>query len=291
MAYERVLVATDFSENAAFAARWGLKLASDEGVVRVLSVLAFPEPPAYLRGPQRDELLALSNERRADARETLVEWARHAGVPKPDAVVREGPPAREIAREAIDFGADLVVMGARGMTPMQRLLLGSTTRSVLRHVPSDVLVVRGETQGAPIVQRILVATDFYAPSKAAARRASKLALLTGAELIAYHAIDPNVYTGVMRGEPRGEGLDSTWIEKATGDMLHQFNVETMGGKAKEVLGHGRAAADIAGFARSVGADLVVLGTHGAGLLARALLGSVAEAVVEEAPCTVLVAHP
>lgn len=291
MGYSRILVASDFSENAAHAARWALKLAEPDALVRLLSVLAFPDAPSYLRGPQRDEILSMAAERRQDAQDALVQWAQRAGVPKPVATVREGPPAREISREAVDFGADLVVMGARGMTKVERLLLGSTSRSVIRHVPSDALVVRGEGPGLPRVARVMVATDFYGPSKAAARRARSIAKQAGAELVAYHAIDPGVWAGVAYdadASPTGTGVDEAWLRKTMGDMLHAFNVETMDGAASEVIGRGRAAIDVAEFARSIQADLVVTGTHGAGVLARALLGSVAEGIVERAPCSVLV---
>lgn len=293
MAYSRVLVATDFSENAVHAARWALRLASADGEVRFLTVLALPEPPGYLHGAQRDELIEIARDRRQEATATLEAWARRAGVPSPHAVVRDGPPAREIVREAIDFGADLVVLGARGMGKVERLLLGSTTRSVLRGVPCDALVVRGAGTGTPPLRRIVVATDFYGPSKAAGRRALSIARETAAELIAYHTIDKSLWAGVVHDEAMGArtGVDPAWIEKTTADMLHSYNVDVLGGAAKERHGHGRAPEDLARFAETEKADLLVVGTHGASNVARALLGSVAEGVVERATCTVLVARP
>lgn len=293
MAYARVLVATDFSENAVHAARWALRLASADGEVRFLTVLALPEPPGYLQGAQRDELIEIARARRREAVATLETWARRAGIPSPQAVVREGPPAREITREAVDFGADLVVLGARGMSKVERLLLGSTTRSVLRTIPCDALIVRGEGAGTPPVRRIVVATDFYGPSKAAGRRAAAIARETAAELIAYHTIDPSLWAGVVHDEgiTASGGVDSAWIEKTTSDMLHRYNVEVLGGVAKEKHGHGRAVDDLARFAQTERADLLVVGTHGAGVVARTILGSVAEGVAERATCTVLVAQP
>lgn len=50
---------------------------------------------------------------------------------------------------------------------------------------------------------------------------------------------------------------------------------------------GIPARQISTYARRVGADLIVIGTHGRTGVSRALLGSVAEAVVRHAPCPVL----
>jgi len=53
-----------------------------------------------------------------------------------------GDPGTEIARAAQDFGADLIVMGTRGQTGLERLLLGSVVRKVLHHAHCSVLVIR-----------------------------------------------------------------------------------------------------------------------------------------------------
>ena len=66
------------------------------------------------------------------------------------------------------------------------------------------------------------------------------------------------------------------------------NARELGGAARVVTLRGRPAVELAEAARAEGADLVVVGSHGSGVLERALLGSVAEVVVERAPVGVLV---
>lgn len=65
-----------------------------------------------------------------------------AGVPAaPDR--RFGDPAEQIIASAIEFDADLIVMGTRGQSGLERLLLGGVARNVLTHSPVSVLIVRG----------------------------------------------------------------------------------------------------------------------------------------------------
>jgi nucleotide-binding universal stress UspA family protein len=61
---------------------------------------------------------------------------------KPTSGVRVGDPASEIIAAARASSADLIVMGTRGRSGVQRLLLGSVARKVLHHAECSVLVVR-----------------------------------------------------------------------------------------------------------------------------------------------------
>ena len=56
--------------------------------------------------------------------------------------ITAGDPAHEIIEAAASLGCDLIAMGSRGLTGLQRILLGSVARNVLLHTPSSVLIVR-----------------------------------------------------------------------------------------------------------------------------------------------------
>jgi nucleotide-binding universal stress UspA family protein len=60
--------------------------------------------------------------------------------------VRVGDPAAIIVEAAAERGADLVIVGSRGMSGLRRILLGSVARNVAVHAPSSVLVVRRARQ-------------------------------------------------------------------------------------------------------------------------------------------------
>ena len=57
-------------------------------------------------------------------------------------VVCEGDPAREIVKSARTRDVDLVVLGARGLRTLGRLLLGSVSETVVHHVGRPVVIVR-----------------------------------------------------------------------------------------------------------------------------------------------------
>jgi nucleotide-binding universal stress UspA family protein len=77
-----------------------------------------------------------------------------------------------------------------------------------------------------------------------------------------------------------EGLDA-----------EQERVEAAGIPCKTTALTGRAAPEIVAHAKEIGADMIVMGTHGRSGLEHAILGSVAERVVHRAPCPVLVVPP
>ena len=59
--------------------------------------------------------------------------------------VIQGSPAQTIVEEAERWGADLIVMGSRGLGAWSRLLLGSVSNSVVHHAKCSVEIIRGCT--------------------------------------------------------------------------------------------------------------------------------------------------
>jgi len=120
------------------------------------------------------------------------------------------------------------------------------------------------------IKEILVPIDFSAVSEAAVKVATAMARETGARLHLVHVVPPAT-------DP---SLGSEQLTRFGRLFGHGLVVEI-------ALLSGRAAREIAKYARDKGIDLIVISTHGRTGVSRALLGSVAEAVVRLSPCFVL----
>ena len=145
----RILVAVDGSKGSRAALRFlSISELARDAQVSVLHVL-----PAYARsglhgpGTRFPDRLPAEDRRqqRADADALLADAAAlFAEARRPVArLVSEGDAAREIVKTAHRSNVDLVVLGARGLRTLGRLLLGSVSETVLHHVGRPVVIVRG----------------------------------------------------------------------------------------------------------------------------------------------------
>jgi len=141
------------------------------------------------------------------------------------------------------------------------------------------------------LNRILVPVDFSAHSQKAVRYATTLANKFGARVSLIHVVEDPFVTAAWQSEAFIASLPELLNELITAAQTHLaalkkdlaahgFVVET------EVI-TGRPAQAIVQHAAAGHFDLIVMGTHGRTGLSHALLGSVAERVVQKAPCGVL----
>ena len=202
--------------------------------------------------------------------------------------VRVGKPFVELISTCRSWKGDLIVVGttARG----EERFLGSTGERVLRKAPVPVLVAKRALPVGP--KTILIPTDFSLHSKQAAEEALALVRGFGGRVVFLHVLDiryiyPAAYGAetVLLPPLTPEDLEPDWQE-----FLHDL---PLGGGLlwEKQTREGRAAQTIADTAAEVGADLVVIGTHGRTGLAHMLLGSVAEQVLRVTHCSVLTVRP
>jgi nucleotide-binding universal stress UspA family protein len=95
-----------------------------------------------VRQSLHDALAALEAERAAALERTLAALVPTMKRATAEVSVVTGAPADVIVREAERRGSDLIVLGARGLGMVKRLLLGSVSEAVVRHAARPVLVVR-----------------------------------------------------------------------------------------------------------------------------------------------------
>jgi nucleotide-binding universal stress UspA family protein len=152
----RILLATDGSEDAAFAARTAVNLANKTGselhVVYVEEVprrLSTSEPTSLegLIDPEFEERMRQQAQSAASQfLEEQIQKIKEAGGEIAQAHPRLGRPYAEIVQLAEEQDAGIVVVGSTGQGGVRRALLGSVSESVVRHARCPVLVVRKEEQ-------------------------------------------------------------------------------------------------------------------------------------------------
>jgi nucleotide-binding universal stress UspA family protein len=144
-----VLVAVDGSAHAEAAAAFvaGLPLDPDV-VVRLTGVVQSPAypatTPAFAAGMVRDAIARIVKERSANLEQALANAAAPFAAP-PRTVERQmlvGHPLDALLGAAARSDVDLVVVGARGLGALERLVLGSVSEGVLRHAARPVLIVK-----------------------------------------------------------------------------------------------------------------------------------------------------
>jgi nucleotide-binding universal stress UspA family protein len=142
---------------------------------------------------------------------------------------------------------------------------------------------------------ILSAVDGSESSLKAAALAASLAAKYDAELILINVVEESAFVDdELRAFARTEGLGGTPYEvmtafgnKALGDARSRASAAGAR-RAMTEIATGKPADAVVAAARGRSADLVVVGRRGRGQLAAALLGSVSQKIINEAPCPVLV---
>jgi nucleotide-binding universal stress UspA family protein len=278
--YRKILVAIDGSESSRNALLQAFRFAVDEkcwitvtsvvppydGEVEILGV---KDIRAALRKPCEDAL--------ADARK-LAEQERALI----KTVCEEGEAPERIVDLADAENCDLIIMGRRGLRPVERMLVGRITARVIGLSQREVLVVPNNT--AVGWKTIVVATDGSKYSALAADRAIAFAQSYGGELKVLSVVD--VPTEFYAEAP--QAVDDL-VKKAKEYVARvKQQAEAAGIKAEAFVGEAEAHEAITKLARDEKADMIVLGSHGRTGMRRLLMGSVAEKVIGYALCPVLV---
>jgi nucleotide-binding universal stress UspA family protein len=295
----KILLATDGSPEAASAARMAITLSrSLGGELHVVYVGVAPSAYAAAESEILDyefwkELREIAQNEASQSVEKEVRKLEGAGGKVEMVYVAVGHPETEILRIAEEIGADLVVVGSRGLGPLKRALMGSVSESVVRHAHSSVLVVRGQGRdGGYLPGRILLALDGSKGAGEAERSAVEISAATGSVLDIVRVLEAERYRPYPGPEYR-EGWEAD-LERSKRQVVAFLDERARSLRAEGVevgdahLAIGDPDKEKVRFAEDEHADLIVLGSRGLGRLRRALLGSVSDSVVRYAHCPVLV---
>jgi nucleotide-binding universal stress UspA family protein len=294
MTLERMEVALDGSKSDERVLGVAVGLARASGAsLRIVSVAA--APPSYMR--TRKEVTVPPEEAARFHREVILraeEEARAAGVGSVDHLLLEGPPAQAILDSLGARPPDLLVVGSRGASATRRLFLGSVSNAVVQTAPCPVLVVRPLAQsapGAPRMRDLVVAVDGSPSSKVAFSLARDLAAaLAKAQapgtVLTVLTVLP---TGSRPGTSPSKGQGPALAEGT--ELVHQLSEEArpVVPEVRSEVYEGPPVDRILTHLETHPADILVVGSRGLSPTRRVLLGSVSTALINHAPCMVLVA--
>ena len=278
--YRKILVAVDGSESSRNALAQAFRFAVDEKCwITVTSVV-----PPY---DGEIEIIGIRDIREAlrkPCEEALRDARKYAEQERAliKTVCEEGEAHERIVDLADAENCDLIIMGRRGLRPVEHLLVGRVTARVIGHSQRDVLVVpNGTTVGW---KTIVLATDGSRYSMLAADRAIEFAKSYGGSLKVLSVVD--VPTEFYAEAP--QAVDDL-VRQAKGYVADvKKRSEAEGVAAETFVGEAEAYQAITKLAAEQKADMIVIGSHGRTGLRRLLMGSVAETVIGYAPCPVLV---
>ena len=298
--YKKIMVPTDGSGFDRKAILVALRVAERCGA-KVLLVRVVTSG-AYL-GAEGIERIASVGVLRAEHRAALSELnalvaeCRNLSSAEISADLEEGPAADVLERYAKVNAIDLIVISSHGRRGLARLSLGSVTDSLIRGTTIPVLVVKANASYlTPEVShefhRIVVPLNGSNLAERILDPVIPLARLEGKEIMLLHVLPP-----LEDWSEEGDTRRLPWWKKKVASAEAYLSrradeIRLQGAAARvEVVSGDNAAKAITDYARSQGADLIAIATHGRGGLARAVRGSVADDVIKSSTCSILVLNP
>lgn len=190
--------------------------------------------------------------------------------------------------------ADMVVMGSRGLGGLSGLVLGSVSSAVVAHAASPVVVVRKDNDVSPETKYgpVVVGVDGSDISREALAYAFREADARGATLRAVHSwADAQIQTSLVGLAAVQSQLDamSAQERKILDDELAPYREKYPNVQVEEVVERDRPIQVLK--ENSEAAQLLVLGSHGRGGFRGMLLGSTSRALLQYAPCPMMVVRP
>jgi nucleotide-binding universal stress UspA family protein len=270
-----VVVAVDSSDSARDAAGWAADVAADWSaplhLVHVAPPTARATPPLWL-----DELRAR---------------AEHSGARPCTAETRTGSIVPIVVARAA--GARMVVLGSYGSDAYSGMLAGSVALGVVGGVACPVAIVRGrESRLAPPRDGpVVVGVDGSPAGVAALTFAADLATSIGSQLVAVHtwsdvAVAPSGSPIRRSGSPVELGSEASDL---LADRLTTIRNRMPGLDVVAQVTEGTPVGVL--IAQAEQARVLVVGTRGPNSYTGILMGSTSNALLEFAPCPVVVVHP
>lgn len=202
-----------------------------------------------------------------------------------EVLVREGRPAEVILEQTGALSADLIVIGAKGLSAPDEFRLGATAHKLAHYADCAVLVVR-PPERAHLLSTIL-ATDGSPEAQRTAEFLCALSLPRWTEVTVVSVAEAK--GGILPGTSLPQSLRRTLLDaaKSCADEMMQSLCDC-GAHVRSTVRFGHPADEILAAAQERDADLIVVGARGRTRAGPFRMGDVAQKVVKYASCSVLV---
>jgi nucleotide-binding universal stress UspA family protein len=193
-------------------------------------------------------------------------------------VARHGAPAATVLEVAEQVHAELIVLGSNSKKTMERLMIGSVSQEVLNKSHCPVIVAKTPCSlgqaSSPAFSNVIVSIDNSVFSDASIRWLTNFSWPQSTRFIVTAVAAPNSdYSQIQLSLEKRATTLSQFLR--TNNVMIEF-------------AQGEPHAAILGLAKSHGADLIVMGSHGRTGMQKMILGSVSQAVSHDAPCAVAI---
>lgn len=276
----KVLVGADLGRAAAAARAFAGSLSGAEACDVEVVLVASPDETHARLGltPSLDEL-GLSTEAEAVLRRDLERAApSEEGSARLRIISGRGRPDVHLVAHADHGSFDLVVVGGRRHSVVEQIWYGSVARGVLHAAPTNVACVPppiGERPKAEPARVVVVGTDLTEAGIHAVEQAFAV-VVPGGEVHLVHVVRPVAAASDTRDLHERASRELSRVTAAGRDASLERHVLS-----------GDPAEQLRALSRRVGANLLVVGARKRPAISRALLGSVARALVETSQIPVL----
>lgn len=290
-AISSILVAIDFSPSSRIALREAARLASlyqaQLTAVHVVDPFLVHEMKREMAMTEADVV------KQIEARLLSFAESADAGCGALNVDVRSDNPSPGLLAACQAHAADLLVMGAHG-SHGERARIGPIAAQCIRRIPAEVLIVHENSPGP--FRHIVACTDLSETSARAVSTALRVAKHESASVDCVH-IFQSVFAMTMDYGGLGVAIpmpDPEFLglrEKEVAEFLQPLTAATDVPVQSHVIEQANVRQGVIDHVRNSQAGLVVLGTRGKNGLREFFLGTTAEKIIANAPCSILVIKP
>jgi nucleotide-binding universal stress UspA family protein len=271
----KILVPFDFSEQAQNALNFSTAIAAkfDNVHIEVLHVMEIPASSTMgtmgggeMMPDMENQIffIELMNRRKIQIEELKAKYADSDFTFS--ANIKLGNAFKEISESINEENPDLVIMGSKGSSGVEEVLIGSNTEKVVRTATCPVITIKSAVDPKDL-KKIVFASDFREDNVAIADRMKRLQHLLGAELYFVVINTPGNFETSRESIKRIRAFANKFdFNNVTAEIYNSISEET----------------GIIEFAEDINADLIAMITHGRTGFLHLITGSIAEDVVNHA---------